>query len=61
MYYLINLWQHFYAEYGSIDADGKPVDTSKRVKWAHNVDKNDYTIDKVLADTDKPEWYIVKQ
>ncbi len=46
-----------YAEVGSVDEQGKPVDVSKRVKWAKQVDRADYTIDKVLADPSNPEWY----
>ena len=51
----------FYGECGSVNADGTPTDTGKRVKWTHVIDKNDYTADKVLADKDKPEWYMIKQ
>lgn len=51
----------FYAESGSIDEKGKPVDTSHRVAWAKNITPSDYTMDKVLADSDKPEWYKTKQ
>ncbi len=47
----------FYAEIGSVDEQGKPVDTSKRVAWVKQVKREDYTIDKVLADESKPDWY----
>lgn len=51
----------FYAESGSIDEKGKPVDTSRRVAWARKITPSDYDIDKVLADSDKPEWYKTNQ
>lgn len=51
----------FYGESGSVNTDGKQTDTGKRVKWVHTIDKDDYTINKVLADKDNPEWYIIKQ
>ncbi len=47
----------FYAECGSMTLDGKPVDVSKRVAWSKQVKADDYTIEKVLADSDKPEWW----
>ena len=47
----------FYGEVGSMTPDGKKVDVSKRVKWTHQVKAEDYTIEKVLADTEKPDWY----
>ena len=47
----------FYAETGSMSLDGKPVDVSKRVAWSKKADAADYTIEKVLADNDRPEWY----
>lgn len=47
----------FYAETGSVDADGNAVDVSRRVPWVRQVVREDYTIDKVLADADKPDWY----
>ena len=50
----------FYAESASRTLDGKDVDVSKRVKWSHQVGANDYTIDKVLADSDRPNWYKVE-
>lgn len=47
----------FYAETGSVDEQGQPVDVTKRVAWSRTVDSGDYTIDKVLADADNPDWY----
>ena len=47
----------FYAECGSKDISGNLIDISKRVAWSHQVNAEDYTIEKVLADSDKPEWY----
>ena len=47
----------FYAETGSVDAAGNAVDVSRRVPWVRQVVREDYTIDKVLADADKPDWY----
>lgn len=47
----------FYAETGSVDEQGQPVDVTRRVAWSRTVDSGDYTIDKVLADTDNPDWY----
>ena len=49
----------FYAEAGSRTLDGKKVDVSRRVKWSHQVSADDYTIEKVLADADRPDWYKV--
>lgn len=49
----------FYAEAGSITPEGQPVDVSQRVPWSHQVGAADYTIDKVLADESKPDWYKV--
>lgn len=47
----------FYAEVGSMDERGNAVDVSRRVPWVRQVQREDYTIDKVLADTEKPDWY----
>lgn len=47
----------FYAECGSKTLDGKTIDVSRRVTWSRQVKGDDYTIEKVLADTEKPEWY----
>lgn len=47
----------FYAEVGSVDEQGRAIDTSKRVAWAKQVSRDDYTIDKVLADDAHPKWY----
>lgn len=47
----------FYSESGSVDMDGKAVDVSKRVAWSREINPADYTIDKVLADSVKPDWY----
>lgn len=49
----------FYAEAGSRTLDGKKVDVSRRVKWSRQVSADDYTIEKVLADADRPDWYKV--
>ena len=49
----------FYAEAGSRTLDGKKVDVSRRVKGSHQVSADDYTIEKVLADADRPDWYKV--
>ena len=46
-----------YGEADSYDFDGNIIDLSKRVAWAKTVNPDDYAIDKVLADNDKPEWY----
>ena len=46
-----------YGECGSMTLDGKPVDVSKRVAWSKQVDKSNYTIDIILADPEKPDWY----
>lgn len=51
----------FYAEAGSKTLCGKDVDVSKRVAWSKQVGAADYTIDKVLADAEKPEWYKVAE
>lgn len=47
----------FYAEAGSTTPDGKPADVSRRVAWSHQVAAADYAIERVLADSDKPDWY----
>lgn len=48
----------FYAEIGSKDENGKTVDVSQRVAWSKQLtDRNPYSIDKVLADNEKPDWY----
>lgn len=47
----------FYAECGSVTPDGKPVDTSKRVAWSKQVNAADYTVEKVLEDSEHPEWW----
>ncbi len=46
-----------YGECGSMTLDGKPVDVSKRVTWSKQVSKDNFTIDKVLSDPEKPDWY----
>lgn len=46
-----------YGEADSYDFDGNIIDLSKRAAWAKAVNPDDYAIDKVLADNDKPEWY----
>ena len=46
-----------YGEADSYDFDGNIIDLSKRVAWAKIVNPDDYAIEKVLADNDKPEWY----
>ena len=48
----------FYGEVDSRTMDGKRLDVSKRVSWAHKVNAKDYTIDLVLKDDDQPEWYL---
>lgn len=48
----------FYAEIGSKDVNGKPIDVSQRVAWSRQLtDREYYSIDNVLADSDKPDWY----
>lgn len=47
----------FYAESGSKTPDGKAVDVSHRVAWSHQVNADNYTKEKVLADESQPEWY----
>lgn len=51
----------FYGESGSHNYANDPIDVSKRVAWARQINPNDYTIDKVLADPDKPDWYMLKK
>ncbi len=46
-----------YSEVGSIDPQGNAIDVSQRVKWSKQAKREDYTIDKVLADPSKPDWY----
>lgn len=46
-----------YGEADSYDYDGNAIDLTKRATWAHQVNAEDYTIEKVLADEVKPEWY----
>ncbi len=47
----------FYGEYNSRDYNGKETDLSQRVTWTHAINPHDYSIDKVLSDANKPEWY----
>ncbi len=49
------------AFYGETGSRGEGAKLSKRAAWAHKVKASDYTIDKVLADPEKPEWYSVSQ
>ncbi len=49
-----------YGEIGSVDETGKPIDVSGRVKWTRKMNREDYTMEKVLADETKPEWYNVE-
>ncbi len=46
-----------YGEIGSVDEQGNPIDLSQRVGWARQMNREDYTIDKVLADPTQPDWY----
>jgi pectinesterase len=44
-----------YSEYGSVDADGKPIDVSTRVPWSHQLTAEqaaELTVQKVLAGSD---------
>ena len=47
----------FYGEADSEDYDGHAIDLTQRVAWAKQVNADDFTPDKVLADPDKPDWY----
>ena len=47
----------FYGEANNEDFDGHPIDLSQRAAWAHQVNPDDYEIDRVLADTERPDWY----
>ena len=47
----------YYGEVGSTDFDGNPIDVSQRVAWSKQINRNDYDINKVLADPEKPQWY----
>ena len=47
----------YYGEVGSVSLDGHVIDTNYRVVWSHQVHRSDYTMDQVLADTDRPDWY----
>lgn len=49
----------FYAEIGSVDEQNRPVDVTKRVAWARTANREEYTIEKVLADSEKPDWYKI--
>jgi pectinesterase len=50
----------FYGEADNYDYDGNQIDLSQRVTWAHQVNIDDYTIEKVLADETKPNWFVVE-
>ena len=50
----------FYGETGSVDFNGQAVDVSKRVGWAKSIDAADYSIEKVLSDSEHPDWYKVE-
>lgn len=48
----------FYGEANNEDFDGHAIDLTQRVGWAHQVNPEDYELERVLADTERPDWFV---
>lgn len=47
-----------YGEANNENYDGHAIDLTQRVPWAHTINPADYEIEKVLADPERPEWFL---